>query len=171
MINNLVTPNIRLFVFGTLRVGERLDYYMESSSPMGMFYTRGTLMESAIGSAYINFDDHSGFTIGELHHINLYCLQRVNQLEITWAEFPKGYELTLIPIWEYREGQTEFPFDCQTASFAFCYKRREATRIPHGDWKKRKNVIDEIGRLLKANTIQTLYYNDVMLHIQKYIAE
>jgi len=31
--DNLKIPNIRLFVFGTLRVGEELDYYMEGSSP------------------------------------------------------------------------------------------------------------------------------------------
>jgi len=65
MFNNLHTPNIRVFVFGTLRKGGRLDFYMEGSKFQGMCYTQGQLMKSEIGSAYIDFAPFWPYTKGE----------------------------------------------------------------------------------------------------------
>ena len=168
MINNMVTPNIPLFVFGTLRVGGRLDYYMEGSSPNGLYYTEGQLMESENGSAYIDFGIKDGATIGELHFINYFCLQRINHLESTWGEFPKAYDLGLIPIWHYVEGEP-FDYTKPATAITLCYKRREAARISSGDWTKRKNPIDEIGRFLSSETEKMIYYSNLVNHMTEYL--
>ena len=168
MVNNLRFLNIRLFVFGTLRTGGELDYYMEGSSLLGLYYTRGQLMESANGSAYVDFEVTDARTIGELHHINFYCLQRINHLEVKWLEFPKGYELTLIPVWEY-DGSSPPTFNEEKQNIALCYKRRENIKITSGSWTKRKDIMEEIGHLLKKETKKAVYYNDVILHLINYV--
>lgn len=172
MVNNMRIPNIRLFVFGSLRVGGKLDYFMEGSSPLGLYYARGQLMESSMSSAYIDFDIVNTGTIGELHHVNYYCLQRINYLEFTSAEFPKGYELNLIPIWVYEESMdiTSLNFYEELKSIAFCYRRRENSRVVSGDWINRKNPIEEIGRFLGRETKKTLYHNDVIKHMTTYLS-
>jgi gamma-glutamylcyclotransferase (GGCT)/AIG2-like uncharacterized protein YtfP len=170
MINNLRIPNIRLFVFGTLRVEGKLDYYMEGSSPLGLYYTQGQLMESANGSAYINFEDVGTGTIGELHHVNYYCLQRINHLEITWNEFPKRYDLSLIPVWSYQGQSVEtLTYPDETKTMALCYKIREASKVESGDWINRKNVIEAVGNFLKEETVKTLYHNDVTSFVVDYL--
>lgn len=168
MINNLKLLNIRLFVFGTLRTGGDLDYFMEGSSLFGLYYTCGQLMESANGSAYIDFGiTHKG-TLGELHHINYYCLQRINHLEVTWSEFPKGYELTLIPVWIYEDSET-FTFDKEQSVMALCYRRREDSRVAGGNWLNRKDIMREIDHLLKTETRKPIYHNDIINHLIHYL--
>jgi len=172
MTDNLVIPNIRIFIFGTLRKGGKFEYYMEGSSPLGLYYTRGQLMESTIGSAYINFDIPNGITIGELHHVNYYCLQRVNHLENTSGEFPKGYDLDLLPVWPYNpKGGNSF--NEEERLIGFFYKRRGSTplSIPGGDWLNRKNTLAEIERLLRTETDRTLYHTDVINHIINYLKD
>lgn len=170
IMNNLRTPCIRIFVFGTLRTGGRLDYYMEGSSPQGLFYTRGQLMESSTGSAYINFEKNDAATIGEIHHVNYYCLQRINHLEYASGEFPKRYELVLIPVWPYNPDK-DFVFSDENKTMAFCYKMREATAIRSGNWLKRRTAIDEIGQFLKEKTETTVYYNDVLKQMELFLKE
>jgi gamma-glutamylcyclotransferase (GGCT)/AIG2-like uncharacterized protein YtfP len=168
MINNLRFSNVRLFVFGTLRTGGELDYYMEGSSLLGLYYTRGQLMESASSSAYIDFSVTQASTMGELHHINFYCLQRINHLEVTWSEFPKGYELTLVPIWTYDEAMSP-TFNEEQKSMALCYKRRENTKVLGGDWTKHKDIMDEVGSLLKQETEKAIYHNDLITHLINFL--
>ncbi len=170
MIDNMVIPNIRLFIFGTLRKGCKFEYYMEGSSPLGLYYTRGQLMESTIGSAYVNFDVPNGRTIGELHHVNYYCLQRINHLENTSGEFPKGYDLDLLPVWNYKkEGENTFNEDEKI--LAFFYKRRGTTpmAVQGGDWINRKDTLYEIEKLLRNERERTIYHNDVIEHIIQYV--
>ncbi|OQW95275.1 MAG: hypothetical protein BWK79_03010 [Beggiatoa sp. IS2] len=152
-------------------MGGKLDYFMEGSSPLGLYYTRGQLMESSMGSAYIDFDVINVGTIGELHHVNYYCLQRINYLEFTSAEFPKGYELSVIPVWVYEEPMEvlNLNFHEGLKSIAFCYRRREDSRVISGDWINRKSSIEEIGSLLKEETKRTLYHNDVIKHMMTYL--
>lgn len=171
MVNNMRIPNIRLFVFGSLRVGGSLDYFMEGSSPLGLYYTQGQLMESSMGSAYINFEATGAGTIGELHHVNYYCLQRINYLEFTSAEFPKGYELSLIPVWVYEESidMSNPHFQEGLRTMAFCYRRRENSKVASGDWINRKSPIEEIGHFLKQESEVTLYYNEIIKHMLIYL--
>jgi len=167
MVNNLTIPNIRLFVYGTLRTGEMLDYFMEGSCPMGMFATKGQLLESANGNAYIDFSKQETYTIGELYHVNYYCLLRINHLEGQWNEFPKGYDLTVKPIWSLN-GE-ELTFDDQKATWALCFKLREATEIKAKDWTKRTNVIEEVRQYLANEVDKKIYYNDLIKHIKEYL--
>lgn len=168
MINNLKVPNIRLFVFGTLREGERFDYYMEGSLPKGLHCTRGQLMLSENGSAYIDFERQQSKTIGELHLINYFCLKRINHLESTWGEFPKAYDLDLIPVWpcdlpeEEQLGENAIP--------AFVYKRRAVTPIPGGDWKRKLNVLDEIGRFCQENNTDEISDTAIIARIRQIMA-
>jgi gamma-glutamylcyclotransferase (GGCT)/AIG2-like uncharacterized protein YtfP len=170
MVNNFRIPIIRLFVFGTLRVGGRLDYYMEGSTPLGLYYTRGQLMESEIGSAYVDFSKNDAATVGELHQVNYYCLQRIHHLENASGEFPRRYELDLVPIWPYHEnGIDPVAFNEEQYMMALCYRRREDSKVPHGDWTKVKNVMIELGDFLRKHTDNVLYHHDVVKHISEYI--
>lgn len=170
MLDKLKNFNICLFVFGTLRSGCRLDYYMEGSAYQGLFYTQGQLMESENGSAYIDFDNKQAATIGELHHINFYCLQRINHLETTWGDFPKAYGIDLVPVWKYNPQQTDFDFNQSKQQLAFCYRMRKARKVARGDWKKRKNIMGEIANFLKKS--ETGHSSDELIaHIQSYLGE
>ncbi|MFN8254424.1 MAG: gamma-glutamylcyclotransferase [Bacteroidales bacterium] len=150
MMDNLNLPNIRIFVFGTLRKDDRLDFYMEGSKFEHMCYTRGQLMLSELGSAYIDFKYQDAYTIGELYHVNYYCLLRINHLESVSAEFPTGYDIDLLPVWPYKPGE-KIDFDESKKQMAFFYRRRsEPVKILSGDWVNRKNPIKEIERYLKT---------------------
>lgn len=167
MSKNFKIPNIRLFVFGTLRRGGKFDFYMEGTSYRGLYYTEGQLMASENNSAYIDFDQKKVATIGELHDINFFCLQRINHLESTWGEFPKAYDLILIPVWSYQDAVCD-RFE-KPDSLAFCYKRRQVARVESGDWEKRKNVIEEIKRYFHTHKQQELHHQELTEHIVNYL--
>ncbi len=168
MINNISNKNIKLFVFGTLRKGGRLDYYMDGSKEAGMHYTEGQLMKSEIGSAYIDFEPKNVATLGEVHYINYASLLRINHLETSSGEFPKGYDLALLPVWKYNG--KEFNFDKKKQSFAFFYSRRNnPVKVISGDWVRQPKPVKEIKNFLQKNT-ETLYDSeDLILHMKKYL--
>ena len=169
MFNNLHTPNIRVFVFGTLRKGGRLDFYMEGSKFQGMCYTQGQLMKSEIGSAYIDFADGEAYTIGELYLVNFYCLLRINHLESTSGEFPAGYDLDLIPFWPYTKGET-CGFSDEKKSTALFYRRRnDPVKIHCGDWINRKKPVESIEQFLVGERNKNLGQNDIIKHITEYL--
>jgi len=149
MIENCNQANIRIFVFGTLRIGERLDFYMDGSKPRGLYYTRGQLMKAENGSVYIDFSFKNAVTIGEFHVVNYYCLQRINHLEAVSGEFPKGYDLSILPIWKLNKSG-EFTFADEDKTVAFFYRRRnEPVKILGGDYTLHLDPIKHIGELLR----------------------
>lgn len=169
MLNNLRTPNIRVFVFGTLRKGGRLDFYMEGSEYQGMYYTQGQLMKSEIGSAYIDFRDKNAYTIGELYLVNFYCLLRIDHLESTSGEFPAGYDLDLIPFWPYSEGK-DIDFSEENRSIALFYRRRnEPVKVKCGDWINRKKPIPALEKFLVAERNRSLNQNEIIDNITDYL--
>jgi len=169
MINNLTEANIPIYVFGTLRKGDRLDFYMEGSKFDKMCYTQGQLMKSELGSAYIDFKDKSAFTIGELYHVNFYCLLRINHLENVSGEFPTGYEIDLLPVWPYQPG-VPVDFDESKKKWVLFYRRiSEPVKILSGDWIDRKNPIREIERYLIEKIDQNIGDDDIIEHIKGYL--
>lgn len=149
MINNNDFP-IKVFVFGTLRKGGRLDYYMSGSEYAGKYYAEGQLMKSEIGSAYIDFTKKNVATIGELYYMDFPGLQRIDHLESNSREFPKGYDLDITPIWIFMEGEKKY--DINEAEYAFVYKRRnEPKEIICGDWIERCKPVNEIKHFLERN--------------------
>lgn len=169
MSNNLTKDNIRVFVFGTLRKGGRLDFYMEGSKFEGMYYTRGQLMKSEMGSAYINTKYDEVYTIGELYLVNFACLQRINHLESVSGEFPTGYDIDLIPIWPYRSSE-DVDFDQSKKELALYYKRRsEPVKIHSGDWINRTTPIREIEKYLVHNRDKDVTENNIIEHIMDYL--
>jgi len=169
-VDNLVIPNIRMFIFGTLRKGCKFDYYMEGGSPLGLYYTRGMLLESETGSAYIDSSISDHRTIGELYHVNYFCLQRIHHLENTSGEFPKGYDLALVPVWKLKNnGESQFSEEEKT--IALFYRRRGSMSIPvpEGDWTKRKDTLQEIYSLLSQETSRIIYHDDVINHMMTYL--
>lgn len=169
MNNNLTSPNIRLFVFGTLRKGGRLDFYMEGSEFKGMYYTQGQLMKSEMGSAYIEFKYDGAHTIGELYNVNFYCLQRINHLESVSGEFPTGYDIDLIPIWPYDKNKP-VDFDESKKELALFYRRRsEPVKIMSGDWVNRTTPIREIEKYLVGKRDANLTENNILEHIIDYL--
>jgi gamma-glutamylcyclotransferase (GGCT)/AIG2-like uncharacterized protein YtfP len=169
MSNNLTKANIRIFVFGTLRKGDRLDFYMEGSEFQGMYYTRGQLMLSELGAAYIDFDKNDIFTIGELFKVNYFCLQRIDHLENLSGEFPTGYDIDLLPVWPY-DPQKPADFDENKKEIALFYRRRSSpVKIASGSWVTRKKPIAEIDRFLKGKDDQVISADDIINHIIEYL--
>ncbi len=169
MSNNLKEAKIRLFVFGTLRRGERLDFYMDGTDFRGMYYTEGRLMNSELGGAFICFKEKNVFTIGELYMINFPCLQRINHLESVSGEFTSDYDLRVIPVWAYEENK-EPDFDPAKKELAFFYHRLiEPEKIVSGDWLNRPKPMLEIERFLKENVDKPMSEHDVVNHILQYV--
>ncbi len=169
MINNLVIPNIKLFVFGTLRSGGRLDYYMEGTIPLGMYYTRGQLMMSETGDAFIDFNEQNAVTLGEVFQVNYYCLLRIHHIETMSSEFPKGYDLDIIPVYKY-QSEGLYSFDEEAKMISFFYRRRNSPiKIKHGDWIKRPTPVEELQRFLKTETKQALAHEEIIQHIIEYL--
>ena len=169
MSNNLTEANIPIYVFGTLRKGDRLDFYMEGSKFERMCYTQGQLMKSELGSAYIDFKDKSAYTLGELYHVNFYCLLRINHLENISGEFPTGYEIDLLPIWDYNPN-VPANFDTDKRQLVLFYRRiSEPTKIISGDWINRKNPIKEIEKYLISKRDVALKDVDIINHIKEYL--
>jgi len=168
MIKNNSDFLIKLFVFGTLRKGERLDYYTDGSFFAGEYYTEGQLMISEIGSAYIDFDIKNTATIGELYYMNFSGLLRIDHLESTSGEFPKGYDLDIAPVWKLTDNR--FTFLDEKKSFAFVYKRRNTPLIiTSGDWTKRPKPIHEIKQFIETNKHKDIKPEDLIAHLHKYL--
>lgn len=170
MEKNMKENKIKIFVFGTLRKEGRLNYYMEGTDYRGLYYTEGQLMKSEIGSAYIDFNLKNVATFGELHYINYPCLQRIDHLESRSGEFPKGYDLDIIPIWKFHEN-AEPDFNDAEKEYAFFYSRRnDPVKIVSGDWLKRTKPITEIARFLQSNT-QDISSNGLIEHMKEYLGK
>ncbi|NPA67823.1 MAG: hypothetical protein GXO50_04350 [Chlorobi bacterium] len=159
---------VKLFVFGTLRKGERLDYYTHGSFYAGKYYTEGQLMISETGSAYIDFEVKNTATIGELYYTDFSGLLRIDHLESTSGEFPKGYDLGVAPIWKLTG--SKYNFSDKNKSFAFIYKRRNTPlKIESGDWLKRPKPIAEIERYIKNHKSEKINPDDLITHLIEYL--
>ena len=166
MINNQKFHIIRLFVFGTLLKGERFDFYMGGSTFKGTYYSRGQLMMAENGSVYIDTNDHTAFTVGEVHLVDYSCLQRINHLESHSGEFPKGYDLTLIPTWSV-EKNPDHNFNLDNAELCFYYRRRnEPLKILGGDYNAFRDNVDVIGNLLRDEKKRELNEEDIMEYMR-----
>jgi gamma-glutamylcyclotransferase (GGCT)/AIG2-like uncharacterized protein YtfP len=141
---------IKVFVFGTLRKRQRLEYYMDGSIFAGMYYTEGQLMKSESGNAYIDFKQKGVATKGELYYMTYSGLLRINHLESTSGEFPKAYDLQIVPIWKQADQKFDFnPINC---TFAFVYKlRNEPEKIDSGDWILQINPLHEIEKFIQQS--------------------
>jgi gamma-glutamylcyclotransferase (GGCT)/AIG2-like uncharacterized protein YtfP len=168
-MNNLTNANIKIFVFGTLRKGDRLDFYMEGSDFQGMYYTRGQLMMSQLGAAYIDFKYKDAYTIGELYKVNYYCLLRIDHLENLSGEFPTGYDIDLLPVWPY-DVKKPIDFNKNEKDIVLFYSRRsEPLKIASGDWVDRKKPITEIERYLVGQRKKIVNDKDIINHIVEYL--
>ncbi len=168
MTNNNQDFPIKLFVFGTLRKGCRLTFYTDGSKFAGKYYTEGQLMLSETGGAYIDFEVKNTAVIGELYYMNFSALLRIDHLESTSGEFPKGYDLGIAPIWKYNN--ENFDFSNINKSSAFIYKRRNSpTVIKSGDWLLRPNPVNEIKNYLKQKSKKKIKPEDLISHINNYL--
>jgi gamma-glutamylcyclotransferase (GGCT)/AIG2-like uncharacterized protein YtfP len=142
---------------------------MEGSKFHGMYYTKGQLMKSEMGSAYIEFKYDDAYTIGELYTVNFYCLQRINHLESVSGEFPTGYDIDLLPIWPYDSKET-VDFDQSKKELALFYRRRsEPVKIHSGDWINRTTPIREIEKYLVGERGKVVSENNILEHIIDYL--
>jgi gamma-glutamylcyclotransferase (GGCT)/AIG2-like uncharacterized protein YtfP len=166
MKSNLDELNIRVFVFGTLRKGERLAFYMDGGEDKGLYYTRGQLTKAETGSVYIDFKKTDAVTIGELYNVNFFCLQRINHLEAVSTEFPKGYDLGVIPIWKMHK-LGEYTFKDEDMTLAFFYRRRnDPVKILSGDYTKHLDPIVQIGKLLGNEKTRKITEDEIIKFVQ-----
>ena len=148
MESNFSNQLIRIFVFGTLLKGQRFEFYMDGSKYCGKAYSRGQLMMAENGSVYIDVNDHEAYTLGEVYLVEYSCLKRINHLESRSGEFPKGYDLTMIPTWNLDENP-DHKFDLSNCNYCFYYRRRNVpVKISGGDYTKHHDPVDTIGDYL-----------------------
>ena len=167
MINNQKSHIIKIFVFGTLLKGQRFDFYMGGSTYAGKYYTRGQLMMAENGSVYIDVKDHSACTKGEVYLVDYSCLQRINHLESRSGEFPKGYDLTLIPVWKAGDNP-DGNFNLENSELCFYYRRRnEPVKIAGGDYSQYKDPVYEIGVFLADEKGKDLEPEDIINFVKK----
>ncbi len=149
-IDNTKEFCIRIYVFGTLRKGERLEFYMDDRNYKGLYYTKGQLMKAENGSVYIDFSDKDTVTIGELYEVDFACLQRINHLEAISGEFPKGYDLAVMPVWKQNK-EEGYTFNSESKTDAFFYQRRNRPfKILNGDYTADFEPVTEIRKLLNS---------------------
>ncbi|MCQ2252684.1 MAG: gamma-glutamylcyclotransferase [Bacteroidales bacterium] len=149
MESNLKRHLVRLFVFGTLRQGQRFDFYMGGSTYQGKAYSRGQLMMAENGSVYIDVTDHNAYTVGEVYLVDFHSLKTIHHLETKSGEFPKGYDLTMIPIW-YLDKNADHNFNLDNSQYAFYYRRRnEPIKIMGGDYSEFRDPVDVMGDFLR----------------------
>jgi gamma-glutamylcyclotransferase (GGCT)/AIG2-like uncharacterized protein YtfP len=169
MTDNLHVNAIKVFVFGTLRKGGYLDYYMDGGNFSGMYYTQGQLMMSELGAAYIDFNDKNAATLGELYYMNYPGLLRIDHLESRSGEFPKGYDLDIIPIWKMRDDKKN-TFSESEKSIAFFYRRRnDPVKILNGDWNSRTKPVQEIAEFMKNCKSGSVDAEELIKHMIKYL--
>ena len=148
-MNGLDIPNIRLFVYGTLRQGQQFHFYIKGAEFRGYYYTEGQLMKSEQGSVYIDKAYKGVATIGEVYIVSFYALERINFLEALSGQFPKGYDLDITPIWRLRE-KGNYSFDSQEVEYAFYYRRKNGpAKILDGDYTSNFEPIEALQHLLK----------------------
>lgn len=162
MINNQKSHIIKIFVFGTLLKGQRFDFYMGGSTYAGKAYARGQLMMAENGSVYIDIKEHDAYTKGEVYLVDYSCLQRINHLESKSGEFPKGYDLTLIPTWNL-EKNPDYNFNLENADYSFYYRRRnDPVKIIGGDYSKFQDPVNVIGSFLESEKEKILGPEDII---------
>jgi gamma-glutamylcyclotransferase (GGCT)/AIG2-like uncharacterized protein YtfP len=158
---------IRIFVYGTLRQGQRLSFYMQGSKFEGMYYAQGQLMKDEDGNVYIDKREKGVATIGELHYISYFSLKRINHVEATSSEFPQGYELHIMPVWRLRT-RGEYDFDLSKAIYAFYFRRKNTpVKILTGDYATDFDPIEELEDFLLANSYRDLRPDQVLQYMQK----
>lgn len=155
---------IKIFVYGTLRKGERLGFYMEGAQYIGKFYTQGQLMKSENDNVYIDTAYNNAITIGEVYLVTFYCLQRINHLEVLSGTFPKGYELNVIPVWKISKGENYY-FNEKEKELAFFYRWKNCSvKILTGSFSDDFVPIDELEHILeeKGKAISSEEILDIM---------
>ncbi len=164
--NYLDKAVIKIFVYGTLRRGQRLGFYMEGAKYLGRYYTNGQLMKSENDNVYIDFDYQQAITIGEVYLVNFYCLQRINHLEVLSGTFPKGYDLNILPVWKIDDKTKEYTLDNNTREIAFYYKWKNCpVKILTGDFTDDFVAIDELEKILVEHRGQVT--SDEILDLMK----
>ncbi len=159
---------IRLFVYGTLRKGQRLDFYMQEGIFKGYYFTRGQLMKSPNGSVFIENKYQDAITIGELYYVNFYCLQRINHLEAISGEFPQGYELHIRTVWPI-ELKSQFPnIHPEQGVLTFYYRRKNTdVKILTGDFNSDFEPIEELERFLLKNNLANITDEDIINYMHQ----
>lgn len=141
-------PIIKIFVYGTLRKGQRLGFYLNGAEFVGKYYTEGQLMKAENGSVYIDFAYNNVVTIGEVYMVDFFSLQRINHLEVFSGEFPRGYELNVLPIWPLKD-KKQFDLNQEEKEWAFFYKRKNhPMKILTGDYIDDFQPIEKLEEIL-----------------------
>ncbi|QKG83542.1 gamma-glutamylcyclotransferase [Kroppenstedtia pulmonis] len=122
---------VKIFVYGTLRVGEKYHSFLHRAKPLAMQgWTRGRLMDTDMGYPALLHDEHR-WVYGELYSVMPEELQRLDRLE---GYSPDGNSLFI------REKRRVWTDQGTTEAFVYMYNRScSALReISSGDWKSKQ---------------------------------
>jgi gamma-glutamylcyclotransferase (GGCT)/AIG2-like uncharacterized protein YtfP len=128
------TAFIPLFVYGTLREKGRFDFYLEECERKACIVANYNLRETAGNDVYIiqaAAEEVPSHVVGEICHVTLACLKRINHLENASGSFPKAYELAVL------EGLDEPGYSIH----ALYYRLKQDKAVRSGDCTK-MNVMD-----------------------------
>ena len=152
---------IPLFVYGTLRNGERFAFYLEEFARKPCTVVDYCLKENPAGDVYItrvDVGDACSKVHGEIYKVSLACLRRINHLENASGSFPKGYELAVL------DGRDEKG----VAVHALYFRLKQESKIVRSGDYKRLDLLDFIEKYLATNTAQ-LTDENLIVAIQQHI--
>ena len=133
-----------LWVYGTLRTGQRFHYYLvDCSARVGEYRMDGTLMQKPNGDVFLRKDGSMQNTAGELYRVSIAGLLRIFHLENQSGSFPKSYDLAVSRVFDSATDKT---------GIALWFRRKEEEPIPCSDITKHKTLFEELVEFIQVNT-------------------
>ena len=144
-LSNAVIP---LWVYGSLRNGQKFDFYlMGGAHKIGDYNFKGAIIETELGDWHLDISFKDEIAKGELYCIDICCLLRIFHLENESGSFRKKYELYAAKVTS-KDGNKCVP------ALYFDIKRKK--KIDGGDVSTRKNTMTKLMEFLKDNKNTTL---------------
>lgn len=155
--NDQILP---LWVYGTLRGGQRFNYYlMGCSDRVDEYRMNGTLMLTGSGDVFVRKGsaDAEEKVMGELFHISLVGLMRIFHLENKSGSFPKAYDLDVSEVFNVKTGKSEA---------ALWFRRWEEKPLGYSDYctyklQKTKTLLEDLVEFINKPRKTNLGKNDL----------
>ncbi|MDR6225963.1 gamma-glutamylcyclotransferase [Desmospora profundinema] len=130
-MNSLTEASVILFVYGSLRRGEKYHHYLDGAERIAaQAWTTGRLLDTGLGYPGMLSAD-SGRVYGELYRVSRPLLARIDALEVySPGENNNEYERIQVTV-----GTDANDYHAQT--YLYIQPNRNEEEVPHGDWRLR----------------------------------
>jgi gamma-glutamylcyclotransferase (GGCT)/AIG2-like uncharacterized protein YtfP len=163
MVTLSVSGPVPLFVYGTLRKTGKFSFYLDEFQDTKEIIKimNYQLMEMEGGDVYIDkvkTGHPSKGVLGELYHVTLSCLRRIQHLENASGSFPKAYELAIL------EGAVDKDGKPVTALY---FKLKEAKPIMTGDTFERRDIMSCLEKYIDSKPPEKMSDEELVSDIHK----